>query len=336
MATEPTIIRAASARDFLGFVPALVGYVPQRSLVLLPMDGPRSIGALRVDLDADAATLAHTTLGLICRVPGATGAVAVIYTDDAAASTRPLAAQIAEIADRDGLHLVDVLYVASDGYGSHLTSGAPRPETEIVTPDTLRERVAASVATDASIPEADADRAEEIAHALDAMDDDDLAAFVAIAEDALRYAPADLDARRAAILLTGIGSPMFRDVALIQWATSVGNGDRAFAAQIVHHIGVPIPEEIARTLWGDGPRPDADRLTAGLAIVRHLAAYADDERRPNLLAAAAWLSWALGRSTHAAIFADLALAVDADHGMSQIVATFVASCHIPAWAFVRP
>lgn len=336
MATEPTIIRAASARDFLGFVPALVGYVPQRSLVLVPMDGPRSIGALRVDLDADAATLAHTTLGLMCRVPGATGAVAVIYTDDAAASTRPLAAQIAEVADRDGLHLVDVLYVAHDGYGSHLIGDAPRPVTEIVTPDALRERVAASVATDASIPEADADRAEEIARALDAMDDDDLAEFVAIAEDALRYAPADLDARRAAILLTGLGTPMFRDVALIQWATTIDNGDRAFAAQIVHHIGVPIPEEIARTLWGEGPRPDAARLTAGLAIVRHLAAYADDEHRPNLLAAAAWLSWALGRSTHAAIFADLALAVDADHGMSQIVATLAGTGRLPDWAFARP
>ena len=65
-------------------------------------------------------------------------------------------------------------------------------------------------------------------------------------------------------------------------------------------------------------------------------AYADDEHRPNLLAAAAWLSWALGRSTHAAIFADLALAVDADHGMSQIVATFVASGHLASWVFVRP
>lgn len=336
MATEPTIIRAASARDFLGFVPALLGYVPQRSLVLVPMDGTRSVGALRVDLAADPSALAHTTLGLMCRVPGATGAVAVVYTDDTAASTRPLAAQIAEIADRDGLHLFDVLYVASDGYGSHLTTDAPRPLSEIVTPDALRERVAASVATDASIPEADADRAEEIARALDAMHDDDLAEFVAVAEDALRVAPVDLDARRAAILLTGIGVPLFRDVALIQWATSVANGDRVFAAQIVHHIGVPIPEEIARTLWGEGPRPDVDRLTAGLALVRHLAAYADDEHRPNLLAAAAWLSWALGRSTHAAIFTDLALAMDADHGMSQIVATFVASGHLASWVFVRP
>lgn len=336
MATEPTIIRAESTRDFLGFVPALIGYVPQRSLVLVPMDGQRSIGALRVDLAADAATLAHTTLGLLCRVPGATGAVAIIYTDDTAASTRTLAEQIAEIADRDGLHLVDVLYVAGDGYGSHLAGDAPRPVTEIATPDALRERVAASVATDASIPEADADRAEEIARALDAMHDDDLAEFVGIAEDALRCAPADLDARRAAILLTGIVFPMFRDVALIQWATTHANGGRAFAAQIAHHVGVPIPEEIASTLWGEGARPDPDRLTAGLAIVRHLAAYSDDEHRPNLLAAAAWLSWALGRSSHAAIFADLALTLDADHGMSQIVATFVSSGHLAAWCFARP
>ncbi|MGO8608712.1 hypothetical protein ACC848_37705, partial [Rhizobium johnstonii] len=128
------------------------------------------------------------------------------------------------------------------------------------------------------IPEADTDRAEEIARALDAMHDDDLAEFVAVAEDALRVAPADLDARRAAILLTGIGIPLWRDVALIQWATDLDNGTRALAAQIGHSImGAPVPESIARTLYGQGERPDADRLTAGRALVRHLAAYADDQ-----------------------------------------------------------
>jgi hypothetical protein len=97
-------------------------------------------------------------------------------------------------------------------------------------------------------------------------------------------------------------------VALIQWATDRGNGTRALAAQIGHSImGAPVPESIARTLYGQGDRPDADRLTAGLALVRHLAAYADDQERPNLLAAAAWLSWALGRSTHATVYTDRAL-----------------------------
>lgn len=336
MATTPTTIKAGTPRDFLGLVPALLGFTPQDSLVLVPFEASRTIGAMRLDLDADAATLAHTGLGLVCQVPRVTGVAAVIYAAEDADSTRDLGQQIADVADRQGLHLVDVLYVASDGYGSHLTGEAPRPVAEIATPDALREKVAASQTAGASIPDADPARAARIAFAAARMDDDALADFVAVAEDALTGDPADLDTRQAAILLTGIGIPLWRDVALIQWATDRGNGTRALAAQIGHSImGAPVPESIARTLYGQGDRPDADRLTAGLALVRHLAAYADDQERPNLLAAAAWLSWALGRSTHATVYTDRALAIDPDHGMSQIVATLCSAAVLPDWAFAR-
>ena len=69
--------------------------------------------------------------------------------------------------------------------------------------------------------------------------------------------------------------------------------------------------------------------------MRHLAAYADDEHRPNLLAAAAWLSWALGRSTHADAYARRVLAIDSEHGLSQIVRTLVDAGHLPEFAFSR-
>ena len=114
-------------------------------------------------------------------------------------------------------------------------------------------------------------------------------------------------------------------------------GDRALAAQLGHStLGAAVPDDLGGLLIGHGPRPDRDRLGVALTLVRRTIALAPKPARGGPFAAAAWLSWALGRSTHAAIFADLALAMDADHGMSQIVATFVASCHIPAWAFVRP
>ncbi len=336
MATTPTTIKAGTPRDFLGLVPALLGFTPHASLVLVPFEATRTIGAMRFDLDTDAATLAHIGLGLICRVPRATGVAAVIYATEDAASTRDLGQQIIDVADHQGLHLVDVLYVASDGYGSHLTGEAPAPLTEIATPEALRDNLAASQSAGASIPDADPARAARIAFATARLDDDALANFVTVAEDALTGDPADLDTRLAALLLTGIGIPLWRDVALIQWATDLDNGTRALAAQIGHSImGAPVPESIARTLYGQGERPDADRLTAGLALVRHLAAYADDQQRPNLLAAAAWLSWALGRSTHAAVYTDRALAIDPDHGMSQIVATLCSAAVLPDWAFSR-
>ncbi len=335
MTNKHTTITAQSTREFLGLVPALLGFTPQHSLVLVPFEQTRSLGALRVDLEADPATLAGTTMGLLCRVPAATGVAAIIYTDDDAASTATLAAEIATRADHTGLHLVESLYVASDGYGSNRTGGEPRPLAEIVTPDPLREHVAASQASEATIPDADPDRAAAIAQALDSIEDGDLVAFVDVAEHAASTDPAELDAHRAAVMLSGLGSPLLRDVALIQWATDPENGERALHAQLAAAIGVPVSGDIARTLWGEGARPEAARLIGGLAIAQHLAPYGNDTQRPNLLAAAAWLSWALGRSTHAAIYADRALAIDPEHGMAQIVATIVSAGRLPDWAFAR-
>jgi hypothetical protein len=48
------------------------------------------------------------------------------------------------------------------------------------------------------------------------------------------------------------------------------------------------------------------------------------------------LSWALGRSTHAAGYASEALEIDAEHGLAQIVLTFVSNAHLPEWVFERP
>jgi hypothetical protein len=54
-----------------------------------------------------------------------------------------------------------------------------------------------------------------------------------------------------------------------------------------------------------------------------------------VLAAAAWISWALGRSTHAAWYAERALEIEPGHGLSEIVATMIGAGHLPEWAFER-
>lgn len=334
MATTHRIITATSNRDFLSHVPALLGFTPQRSLVIIPFEGHRSIGGMRFDLDAPG--LADTALGLACRIRTATHIAAVIYTDDDADTTTALAAEIAASADRIGLHLIDSLYVARDGWGSHQDDDqAPRPVKEIATPDPLAAHVAASQSAEATIPDADPARAEAIAAQLELLDGNDLRLFATTLESALDEDPAELDALSAAVLLDGIGSALLRDVALIQWATDADNGTHALAAQVAAAVGIPVPEQVACTLFGQGPRPDAHRLTAGLAHVRHLTAYGDDAQRAHLLSAAAWLSWALGRSTHAGVYADKALAIDPEHGMAQIVATIISAGHLPEWALER-
>jgi hypothetical protein len=57
--------------------------------------------------------------------------------------------------------------------------------------------------------------------------------------------------------------------------------------------------------------------------------------RPGTLAVCAWLSWALGRSTHAEVYASAAREIEPEHGLSEIVLSFVAAGHLPDWAFRR-
>ena len=47
--TISTILKAAQASDFLAAVPALLGFQPSESVVLVPFRGQRTTGALRID-----------------------------------------------------------------------------------------------------------------------------------------------------------------------------------------------------------------------------------------------------------------------------------------------
>ena len=52
-----------------------------------------------------------------------------------------------------------------------------------------------------------------------------------------------------------------------------------------------------------------------------------------VMAAAAWLSWALGRSTHAAHYLDQALATDSELTFAQLLRTVVDAGMLPDWSF---
>lgn len=153
-------------------------------------------------------------------------------------------------------------------------------------------------------------------------------------EDAL-HRTGDPDPHEAAALLWCLARPSTRDVALVQWCEDLAAGDEALEAQLDWEGGAEYPERIAERFWGVGVRPDASRMTAALNLLRRLVAAAPTELRPGPLAAAAWVSWALGRSTHASEYASAALAIDAEHGLSQIVLTMVSAGHLPEWAFER-
>jgi len=151
-------------------------------------------------------------------------------------------------------------------------------------------------------------------------------------EDALDWKDG-LTPWEAALLMWCLARPALRDVALRQWCDDIDAGDAALNAQVQWEAGEEYPVAIAQRFWGEGPRPNAARLMAALDVVREVAALAPREQRPGALAAASWICWALGRSTHASRFAADALEIDPDHGLSQIVMTMVSAGHLPDWAF---
>lgn len=322
------------------------------------------------DIDA-CERLASSVVGLVCRVADADAMVAVIYTDASVATVLPyrrLAEALSLCSDSCGLPLTDVLTVATDGWGSQLDPLHPdggRPLAELEPTDAAGlPAVAGDQTAGAMLPDHDAADAEATASAVKALraaisligDPDgpspsdrrarrlDPAALQAacalvdlptLAEAALGWDAAHLPPMRAAMMSLCLSRPALRDVALVCWASDLAGGQRALEAQQEWEDGAEYPVEVAMIMWGEGPRPDPSRLEAALTIARHVAAVTRRSDRPGPLAACAWLSWALGRSTHAERYATEALAIDPEHVLGEIVLSFVTAGHLPDWAFTR-
>lgn len=184
-------------------------------------------------------------------------------------------------------------------------------------------------AAGAALPEKNAERVDPRALATVCRLDD----LPALFEDALSWDLATLDPFDAAAMIWCLSRPSLRDVALVQWSGNLSEGDEALDAQLRWEAGEEYPADLAMRMWGEGERPDVARLEAALELVRAVAAVAPRASRPGPLAMCAWLSWALGRSTHADSYAERACEIEPEHGLSEIVRSFVQAGHLPDWAF---
>lgn len=370
-----TVMRAADAAELLALVPVLAGYRPHESLTFVLFEGRRSLGVMRFNLpddDDEVDRIAATLIGYACKVRAADGIAVVVFTESdlvdragGALAHDDLVGAILARADSCGLGVKEALCWAGDAWGSYLdASRVPRSLDEIArrqddAPIPL-PRVIASQADGADLPEFDLAARErvgralaEIAAAVDDQDDPhpapgsapaELRVIAALGvlgdppqlfEDALSWDAAAPDPLAASCLIWCLARPLLRDVALRQWCYDQVAGDETFDAQLSWHEGVSFPPRIAQHLWGEGPVPDPDRLKRALTLVRAMASLAPRHARPGVLSAAAWLSWALGRSTHAASYARMAIEIDPDHGLSDIVLTMTSAGHLPEWAFRR-
>lgn len=391
-----TIVKAANAAQFLSLVPRMLGYRPTRSLVLIPFAGARSVGAMRFDLPtADESDeidrIAATLIGMVCRLPDADAAAAVIYTDESfGVGGMPHAELIDALEDRAhacGIRMTDALCVAADAWGSHFDPALPdegRPLDELGDEPGGAEHVSVAEgdqATGADLPHVDLAESERTARAVAALEDavrllcgpdaargraDGFAGRAAEAavsgdestgarrvdpqalatvcllddlptlyEEALGWDAESLAPFDAAALSWCLARPALRDIALVQWCGGMGAGDEALDAQLRWESGEEYPAHLAMQMWGEGERPDPDRLDAALALSRRIAAAAPRAVRAGSLATCAWLAWALGRSTHADRYATLACEIEPEHGLAEIVRSFVLAGHLPDWAFRR-
>ena len=140
----------------------------------------------------------------------------------------------------------------------------------------------------------------------------------------------------AAALTWCLARPALRDIALVQWCGGMSAGDEALDAQLRWESGEEYPAHLAMQMWGEGERPDPDRLEAALALSRRVAAAAPRAVRAGPLATCGWLAWALGRSTHAERYATLACEIEPEHGLAEIVRSFVLAGHLPGLGVPSP
>ncbi|WP_353114666.1 DUF4192 family protein [Microbacterium sp.] len=367
-----TILRASEPAELLSHVPALAGCVPRRSLVLLPFSGRRASGAMRVDLPADDTELGAYVDGVttvLLRVPELDAVAVVVYCDETATETRdglvlPLEVMVDEligtISDA-GLRLADALCVTGDGWADYLADEPVlRPLGEIApTPppgSTIDEDQLSGAVLPPSTKE-DRGRVRRAMRDLDAVLDDRapgpsrpvvpknpqaLAAAVMLddvpqlAEDVLMR-PEALPPFACAALLLCLERPALRDAILVQWASGLQLGRDALDDQGRHlRTGGMPTAAVGDVFLGRGPRPDPDRLRRALQAVRLAASLAPRRGRPGPLVAAAWLSWAAGRSSHAGEYLRMAQEIEPQHRMAALLQSMLAALVLPEWTLRQP
>lgn len=331
-----TILKATSQGQLLTGITAMLGCTPTQSLVIAPMQGNRSHGAIRADLPdpRSTASIANVTahlLGIASQIHGVTGIVAVIFADSDKSLHAPLAENVLALSGALGLNVAGMLYSTPTGWGEYFTDAHHTDPAPLIEGAPV---AASDQHTGAQLPPTDPALAEAVGATYYPSDDD--ASFTAFLEAVLDVDVENPDPSVLAHLADAMVRPDLRDTALMQWASDTQTGAEVLAAQTAWRITqAPIPERFTAIYLGEADRPDPDRLAAALKVCRLTAAHTEGEKRAALLAAAGWLSWAQGRSTHAIHYLDMA--ADADPALT-IVAVLKAMYNegmTPRWAITQ-
>jgi hypothetical protein len=345
-----TTAKANDASQLLAMVPPLIGYQPVESVVIVPFNDRRSLGAMRFDVEKFLSSpneATSTALGLTAKVEGVTAFFAVVYTEHVD-QVKPALVAFDKRAREIGLSIFDLAYVSSTEWAL-FSEGKARSLDELdtsIVPATVA-KPSGGVLDGTELPTLSETQvhlmqrtAQEYARSFGSVDDEAHSIAVAmipsVASALLNVAPEDFEISEhivgwaTEVFLT----PALRDVAFVTWMLGLEAGEQALTAQLDWQSGAEYPAEFAAPMWGQGATPTPQLLKLVLELARTAAAAAaDDKRKAAALGVAAWYSWALGLSSHAGHYATLSLELDPEYGLSEIVEQFVHVGHLPEWVF---
>lgn len=362
-----TIIKAHSPADLLAMVPALVGFEPRNSVVILGFAGNRTCGALRYDLPPQAHErgVIDRIVATLLRIPSLDSAVIVIRTDRSfparlGAPHVRLAKALARSLRSSGIGLKESLCHAADGWASYLDPKSPpggHPLADIEAslihhevPDELRnERM--HPLPEGRIPSVDDEEMDATANQIAELEalHSELAKPHVVPGSA--FGLHGDDDRDWGALEVCRDLPLFFEGVLGWDADDVTHGaglllfvlkgpplrDRAMLQWATNlSVGDDMdlnPLAHSGLMLGDGPRPDVRRIERAIALLTGVIARAEDRYRPAPLCMLAWLNWALGRSSVAGKHIDEALSIDPDYSMAQLQYSILSNGILPAWAF---
>jgi hypothetical protein len=167
---------------------------------------------------------------------------------------------------------------------------------------------------------------------------------IALAEAALAWRPDEFE-NHAAVLLFALQSPPIRDSVMLQWAfsSSVGRMSLSLGEVDPSKVGDLTAEQkrgralcektLGDLMLGIGPRPNVDRLDAGIRLLRDFVSLVSGPERLAPLCMLAWLNWALGMGSSAGAYIDEARSIDPTYGMAELLDMMTRNGMLPEWAF---
>ena len=369
------VIKAQSPADILAMLPALAGFTPRESVVLLAFRGKRTCGAIRFDLPKSKSStvqkrFANSMMGTLSKMRQVDAVIPIICTDDTFdADGRAPGTEFARVLGRRlqhaGFELRESLCHASDGWVSYLDDAAPAggyPLSDIensvvhdAMPADLRRGKSSLSDQPTRVPDADdgykARVRQQFAHYRALLDEagwedgaapaelDLLNDLPLLMENALSWDDHEIDQGDALLLLAWQGPPV-RDMTMLQWASDELVGELCLRENDSMRQGdggdAAAHQLLSDLMLGIGPRPDPERIERGIDLVGTVVSRADDSERPPLLCMLAWLSWALGHGTAAGKYIAEARRIRPEYGMAEVLDTILSNGMLPEWAFAEP